>query len=84
MQYSLKELFDSGYQSDLNLKWFIENQEKLIQDYNNEYVAIDDGIIIEHHPDMDEFFNLLKRNTNRPYSALVQFITDRNIKVNKK
>ncbi len=81
--YSLPDLFALNSKADINLKWFLKNHGNLIRDYNNEFIAIENGDVLEHDSEMEEFFNRLKRNVNYSNSTLIQFITDINIKLDK-
>jgi hypothetical protein len=73
--YSLPDLFALNSKTDINLKWFLKNHGNLIRDYNNEFIAIENEDVIEHHSEMEGFFNRLKRNENYSNSTLIKFIT---------
>ncbi len=75
--YSLPDLFALNSKTDINLKWLLKNRGNLIRDYNNKFIAIENGKVIEHHSEMEEFFKRLKRNKNYSNSTLIQFITDK-------
>jgi hypothetical protein len=83
-EHSLIDLFEIDEKASKNLTWFCENGDYLVNHYNNEYVAIDDENVIEHHPDADEHHRLLERNENHSNSTIIQFITDKNVKMTKK
>jgi hypothetical protein len=66
--------------SNLNLKWFINNHEMLIDRYRDKFVAIDDERVVDSEMTLNELLNRLRRNGQYTNSMLIQFIHDRNTK----
>jgi hypothetical protein len=78
---SLFELPKTIEKSNLNMKWFFKNQEWLMSNFLNEFVAIDNEQSIDHAPTYNELLHKLKKIKQYTNSTLIQFIHDKNIKL---
>ena len=67
--------------SNLNLKWFSNNHENLIDEYQDKFVAIDDERIIDSDKDINELLERLKKNNRYTDSMLITFVQIRNTKL---
>ena len=67
--------------SNLNLKWFSNNHENLIDEYQDKFVAIDDERIIDSDKDINELLERLKKNNRYTDSMLITFVQNRNTKL---
>lgn len=81
--YPFENFFEIDSKWDANLKWILENQVALEQFYNDEFVAIEDKKVLNHHSNIDELLNLLKGNKLYSNSTLIKFISKTH-KFNKK
>lgn len=78
---TLIEIPDILTKSNANLKWFIDNQEMLLDKYQEKFVAIDDGQIIDSNTDIKELMDKLKQSNRYYDSTLIQYINNRNTKL---
>jgi hypothetical protein len=67
--------------SNLNLKWFSNNHENLIDEYQDKFVAIDDERIIDSDKDINELLERLKKSNRYTDSMLITFVQNRNTKL---
>jgi Family of unknown function (DUF5678) len=78
---TLIEIPDILTKSNANLKWFIDNHEMLLDKYQEKFVAIDDGQIIDSNTDIKELMDKLKQSNRYYDSTLIQYINNRNTKL---
>ncbi len=78
---TLIEIPDILTKSNANLKWFIDNHEMLLDKYQEKFVAIDDGQIIDSNTDIKELMDKLKQSNRYSDSTLIQYINNRNTKL---
>ena len=78
---SVIEISDVLTKSNANLKWFIDNHEMLLDKYQEKFVAIDDGQIIDSNTDIKELMDKLKQSNRYSDSTLIQYINNRNTKL---
>ncbi|MPZ08360.1 MAG: hypothetical protein GEU26_18425 [Nitrososphaeraceae archaeon] len=67
--------------SNMNMKWFFNNQEWLISNFLDEFVAIDNEQLIDHSKNSKELLDKLKKNKQYTNSLLIQFVHGKNIKL---
>lgn len=78
---SLFELPKIMEKSNMNMKWFFNNQEWLISNFLDEFVAIDNEHLIDHSKNSKELLDKLKKNKQYTNSLLIQFVHGKNIKL---
>ena len=78
---TLIEIPDILTKSNANLKWFIDNHEMLLDKYQEKFVVIDDGQIIDSNTDIKELMDKLKQSNRYYDSTLIQYINNRNTKL---
>jgi hypothetical protein len=78
---SVIEISDVLTKSNANLKWFIDNHEMLLDKYQEKFVAIDDGQIIDSNTDIKELMDKLKQSNRYSHSTLIQYINNRNTRL---
>jgi hypothetical protein len=78
---TLIEIPDILTKSNANLKWFIDNHEMLLDKYQEKFVAINDGQIIDSNTDIRELMDKLKQSNRYSDSTLIQYINNRNTKL---
>ena len=78
---SVIEIADVLTKSNANLKWFIDNHEMLLDKYQEKFVAIDDGQIIDSNTDIKELMDKLKQSNRYSDSTLIQYINNRNTRL---
>ena len=78
---SVIEISDVLTKSNANLKWFIDNHEMLLDKYQEKFVAIDDGQIIDSNTDIKELMDKLKQSNRYSDSTLIQYINNRNTRL---
>lgn len=78
---SVIEISDVLTKSNANLKWFIDNHEMLLDKYQEKFVAIDDGQIIDSNTDIKELMDKLKQSNRYSDSTLIQYIKNRNTRL---
>ena len=69
---TLIEIPDILTKSNANLKWFIDNHKMLLDKYQEKFVAIDDGQIIDSNTDIKELMDKLKQSNRLSDSALIE------------
>jgi hypothetical protein len=58
-------------------KWFQKNYNELINEFNLEYIAIRNRMIVAHHKEMNEFERELKQLNIDRLDVVVEFIRDK-------
>ena len=58
-----------------NLKWYEDNRETLLKDYNRYFIAIEGGEVIEYSKDIQRFYDRLSKNPQNSESTLIRFIS---------
>jgi len=58
-------------------KWLQRNYNKLIKEFNLEYIAIRNHKVVAHHKEMNEFERELKQSNIAILDVVVEFIRDK-------
>jgi hypothetical protein len=67
--------------SNANMKWVFNNQKSLIDQYQNEYITIDNESFIDHDKNFKQLLDKLKKNRRYTDSTFIQFIPDKDMKL---
>lgn len=78
---SLLELPRTMGKANSNMKWFIDNQQPLIDKFPNEYVAIDNEQLIDQDKKFESLLERLKNNGQYTDTVLIQQVHDKNAKL---
>ena len=69
----IQEMYSKGF---ANNKWLIDHYRDLIQTYNNRFVAVMDGKVIDSDVDPEVLLNRLKKKGVDVSAVAIDFITD--------
>jgi P pilus assembly chaperone PapD len=79
--FSIANLIETSSKADSNLKWFLEKNDMLVENYQGKYVAIDNEDVIDSDNDIHSLLQKLQVNPKHSNSTLIQYINDRNVKL---
>ena len=77
MSILIEDIPNITVKANENLEWVINNYEKLMTQYLNKYVAIDNGKIIESDLNLQELLFKIKEDKNYSKSTLIEFVSDK-------
>ena len=69
----IQEMYSKGF---ANNKWLIDHYRELIRTYNNQFVAVMDGKVIDSDVDPEVLLNRLKKKGVDVSAVAIDFITD--------
>jgi hypothetical protein len=81
--FSISNLIETSSKADNNLKWFLERHDLLVENYDGKYIAIDNNDVLDSDADINSLLQKLQVNPKYSNSTLIQFISNRNIKLTK-
>jgi hypothetical protein len=58
-------------------KWLHKNYNELIKEFNLEYIAIRNRMIVAHHKEMNEFERELKQRNIDRLDVVIEYIRDK-------
>jgi predicted house-cleaning noncanonical NTP pyrophosphatase (MazG superfamily) len=62
-------------------KWLHKNYNELIKEFNLEYIAIRNRMIVAHHKEMNEFERELKQYNIDRLDVVIEFVRDKRSEV---
>ena len=77
MSILIEDIPNITVKANENLEGVINNYEKLMTQYLNKYVAIDNGKIIESDLNLQELLFKIKEDKNYSKSTLIEFVSDK-------
>ena len=62
-----------GWEEDI--RWFLANYQRLLKEYEMEWVAIQNGNVVDHDSDLTRLVERLRARGLRPELMLIRFIS---------
>lgn len=69
----IREIYTRG---SANSRWLIEHYEELIKNYNNSFVAVNEGKVIDYDVDPSRLLQRLKEKGIDISTVAIDFVTD--------
>lgn len=81
MQVATKESKEQFRKFDKNVEWFQSHYEKLKSQYNEEYVAIGNGGLLDHDPGLERLVERLRQKQVDMGAVVIEFLTNKKLQL---
>ena len=70
----MDQMLESLSTFEKDTSWFFRNKDKLLEDYENEFVAIENARVIDSDKDIDGLIKRLEGSGKNPATTVIKYV----------